>query len=416
MAISSLTILTKYTSGTTIVTEDTANAWFGGLYGSYEAESLAADDPRVVGHQHDGQLYDGHSSKINLVNHVVGQLQNQHLGTDAVTKRTIASFLNQALAIPEYEIIDGDTYYNLNLTAIYAYVDDLISAQPFEAADTGSPTGLDTVRQVSSDYSATGLDFVFGSAKLDDLASGTAGDNRFLFDKSGGSFRAGGADADHWDSSNRGEFSAAFGKNNKVVAPAAFSAGLGNTVLVTSDESAVFGKNNVAASTTSLVFGEEALSSVPGEFVHASGYIAEKGDAQSSEFTVRGIMSMTPGVGATLSIDGAGANFMLDGNSAYNVSVLLTGKVAAPGIQAGAYKMEAIAMGPTAFPAAASVSVPILTYISRTAYFTAGAGPNVVPSLIIGAGNTLVVHVADASIVITETAWVANVKITKIKY
>ena len=70
MGTSSTKKLTKYTSGTTIVTADVANSWFGGLYGSYEGSLLDADDPRVIGHVHDGENYDGHASKVDLVNHV----------------------------------------------------------------------------------------------------------------------------------------------------------------------------------------------------------------------------------------------------------------------------------------------------------------------------------------------------------
>lgn len=410
MASSSLTILTKYTSGTTIVTADAANAWYGGLYGSFEAQSLSADDPRVVGHQHDGQFYDGHASKIDLINHVTGQLLNQNLGTDSVTKRTVSSFLNQSLAIPEYEIVDGNTYYYLDLSAVYTYIDDSITATPFESADTGGTAALDTVRQKSVDYSTAGLDFVYGSAKLDDMASGTNGDSRFLFDISAAAFRAGAADADQWDSANRGGFSAAFGKNNTVVAIAGFAAGDGHTIPVGSDDTAAFGKNNVGGSKTSLLSGEEAQSYIDGEVVHASGKMFQKGDAQSSEFTVRGVMSMTPGVGVTLTADGASKNYAMEVGSNYAITATIIGKAIAPSVESGVYKLEAMGIGTSG-----TVSSPVVTYIARTAYFTAGA-PNIGVTLVAGAGNTFLIHIADASIVITQTAWCATITLTKVHF
>lgn len=124
MASSSSTKLTKYESAVTIVTAAVANAWFGGLYGSSEGESYDATDPLVAGHVHDGQHIDGHAQKINLVSHVTDQLRNVNLADDAVTKRNVASFVDQSQAIPEYETIDGTKYYYLDLTTVYDAIED----------------------------------------------------------------------------------------------------------------------------------------------------------------------------------------------------------------------------------------------------------------------------------------------------
>lgn len=110
--------LTKYKSAVTIVTADTANSWFGGLYGSGEAAGLDADDPRVIGHIHDGQHIDGHAGKVDLVDHVDNQLRNVNLADDAVTARNVRGFTSQSSAIPEYEVIGSSTYYYLDLSIV----------------------------------------------------------------------------------------------------------------------------------------------------------------------------------------------------------------------------------------------------------------------------------------------------------
>lgn len=108
--------LTKFKSATTIVTADYANSIFGGLYGSSEADALSPDDPRVVGHVHDGGNADGHAGKVDLVNHVDNQLLNKNLADNAVTKRNIRSSRFQDEAIPVSKEVDGETYYYLDLS------------------------------------------------------------------------------------------------------------------------------------------------------------------------------------------------------------------------------------------------------------------------------------------------------------
>lgn len=72
--------LTKHKSGITIVTEDFVNAMYGGLYNpSDPPPGISVDDPLVAGHVHDGLHYDGHAQKINLSDHVTGQLDGANI-------------------------------------------------------------------------------------------------------------------------------------------------------------------------------------------------------------------------------------------------------------------------------------------------------------------------------------------------
>lgn len=128
MATSSSTKLTKFTSSKTIVTADFANSLFGGLYGSTEGDALDSDDPRVAGHIHDGVRGDGHAQKIDLVDHVTNQLTNTNLADGAVTKRNIASFTDSSSAIPASEVIDGVTYYYLDIDSGNGFLTVAISA------------------------------------------------------------------------------------------------------------------------------------------------------------------------------------------------------------------------------------------------------------------------------------------------
>jgi len=113
-----------YDSGKVVVTSEFVNSMFGGLHGTSEGDIIASvdpNDPRVVGHLHDGIHADGHAAKINLENHVEGQLRNISLGDGAVRKSNIQCY-PEALkhnAIPEFEV-DPDTgekcyYLNLDL-------------------------------------------------------------------------------------------------------------------------------------------------------------------------------------------------------------------------------------------------------------------------------------------------------------
>jgi hypothetical protein len=603
MGTSSTKKLTKYTSGTTIVTADVANAWFGGLSGSYEGTLLDVDDPRVIGHVHDGDPYDGHAGKINLVNHVTDKLQHQNLADNAVWKNNVASFLTQGEAIPESFTIGPDKYYYLDLRDIYTYVDDEIAGvvsgtSPFEEADSNGDTVDDVVRQSNHDYTSTGLDFVFASQKLDDMADATKGDNRFLFDRSKGAFRAGSVNSTQWNDGNRGDYSfasgrnttasgdgstavgveniasgdntfvaggtntasgnnsavfgstntvagvanlvsgeqnsvssgdgnaisgrehttssynsviggknnlvegdynlvvgylhnvddngnlvsgntnysrgnynatfgsgnftnndggaisesegtlvsgtanesrskasilagdqnltvkgsnysAAFGQKNESQSPGTLMAGLNNTAFAGSTGSVLVGTYNATNAPYSLIFGKEALGKVDGEITHASGKFTNLGDAQTSEYTVRGsILNPFGPPGLILSVDGLGKNYQMDLNAAYHVSVMIVGKLAGPAQEAGAYKLEALAFGPTTTPAGGTITSILTTYVSRTPYFLGGP-PYVNATLSVSPGtNNLQVNVSDNHPVgnFIPSNWVATVKLTKCRF
>jgi len=203
MAINSGTQLTKYVSTTTVITAAVANTWYGGLFGTTEGAACAVDDPLVAGHVHDGVHQDGHAQKIDLVNHVTNQLRNSNLADNAVLKRNIQSFEDPALAIPEFEIINGTTFYYLDLSDVRAEI----------VAGCGFATELGVTSNSPGDYSVD--DLVFGSDSLDD-----DGDvnhfNRLIFDKSTAAFRAGRATGAEWDSVNRGNHTTGFGRNSIV--------------------------------------------------------------------------------------------------------------------------------------------------------------------------------------------------------
>lgn len=255
MAVDNDTKLTKFKSATTIVTADYANSIYGGLYGSSEADNLHPDDPRIIGHVHDGVKADGHASKIDLVDHVQNQLLNINLADDAVTKRNVRETLYQSEAIPEYEIIDGVTYYYLDLTGIrtdFTFIEDDAPS----SADSGISENI-LIRQRSQTYDGTsyvdipgvwgettGRDFVFGSPSLEDINDGSNGDSRFLFDKSQSAFRAGLVSADQWDEASRGFASTAFGEDNIAAAYASFVSGYLNDVQSTSGFAVCFGEGN----------------------------------------------------------------------------------------------------------------------------------------------------------------------------
>ena len=272
MAVDNDTKLTKFKSATTIVTADYANSIFGGLYGSSEADNLAPDDPRVIGHVHDGINADGHVGKIDLVDHVDNQLLNINLADDAVTKRNVRETLYPSEAIPEYEIIGGSTYYYLDLGSVRADF-PLIE-------DPVSPSGTPGIIRQRSEYydgspivgvwgTATGRDFVFGSPTLDYTGT-TEGNIRFMFDKSLGAFRAGGVTGTQWDEVNRGDGSAAFGLN--TIASGKYSFVAGDGITVTGNRSAAFGEGNTIESEHGLASGELNTLNIGSEYSTVFGY------------------------------------------------------------------------------------------------------------------------------------------------
>ena len=83
--------LTRYRSGITILTEGIANSWFGGLFGTAQGDELDEDHPLVAGHIHDGEHEDGHAQKVNLTDHVTGQLDGQNIIAASIPERKLVS-------------------------------------------------------------------------------------------------------------------------------------------------------------------------------------------------------------------------------------------------------------------------------------------------------------------------------------
>ena len=257
MATDSDIKLTKFKSTVTVVTADFANSIFGGMYGSSDADSMDDDDPRVLGHVHDGQRGDGHAQLINLVHHVTSQLTNPNLGDDAVTKRNVLDSTQINETIPEYRTDPdtGEVYYYLDLRHLRA---DLVFQEDEDPA--GDTTQHRVIRQKKETWDGEvyvpipdvwktddGFDYVFGSSSLDDLDLPDGdGDSRFQFDKSKSAFRAGRVTSDEWDNSKRGFYSVAMGKDTEASGQAStVSGGTGN--LATGSRSTVSGGGDCQA-------------------------------------------------------------------------------------------------------------------------------------------------------------------------
>jgi len=505
MTMSGTKKLTKYVASSTVITADVANSLFGGLKGSAEELSLSADDPRVIGHKHDGEPYDGHAGKIDLVNHVDGKLLHRNLSDEAVYKNNVSAFLTQDDAIPEYYMSGTEKYYYLDLRDIYTYVDDEITALSedsiaFKEFDADGDGTNDIIITHSEDYSQSGLDFVFGSSKCDDLSDGTNGDHRFYFNRIKGSFRAGIAQGTEWNKLFVGDYSFATGKNNTSSGDGSFAAGESNTtsgdnsavfgesnevsgtgsfvagknnksdgafnnilgiantvyndgggssnskycfvvgqfnecsseycfisgngnqLFFGSDGSAIFGYSNKVGGKYSFVFGKEAKTQLDGEFVHASGKFDIIGDAQVSQYVVRGsILGPIGTPGNVLTADGisSSANYKLELDSAYHVNVMLIGKLETPSQEAAAYKLEGTVIGPTLTPSGASVILSsATTIISGTPYFTTNPGMVDATITISPTGGYLQISVFDThhSIPFKDSRWVATVTLTKCKF
>jgi hypothetical protein len=289
--MASTPVLTTFKSATTVVTANFANSLFGGEYGTAFGSLLDPDDPRIVGHIHDGVKSDGHAAKVDLVDHVVSQLTNPNLGDKAVTKRTVFDTITVGDAIPEFTVSGVTTKYLLDLRGVRADIAFQEEASPSDAASAIVENKL--IRQRNQTWSgsayqdisgvwagATGFDYVFGSSSLEDLASGTNGDSRFLFDKSKSAFRAGSAGGTQWDEANRGIGSIAFGVN--VEASGDFSSISGGTEnLVEDDFSVICGgtKNSIKSGSENSVIigGSDNLIEVSSESVNPISYASVMG-------------------------------------------------------------------------------------------------------------------------------------------
>ncbi|HHZ65494.1 MAG TPA: hypothetical protein EYN51_08385, partial [Flavobacteriales bacterium] len=145
---------------------------------------------------------------------------------------------------------------------------NLIWAAP-AAATNAFATAANVTSNSPGDF--TNDDFVFGSPFLDDDTDPNH-DNRMLFDKSKGAFRAGGVTTTLWNDANRGNFSFAGGFNNTATGTysTAFGTisdvngsnafGAGDNIYISSAGTAAFGFgwNNTATGIAAGVFGMNA--------------------------------------------------------------------------------------------------------------------------------------------------------------
>lgn len=411
MTTSGTSKLTKFGSGSTIVTADFANSMFGGLYGSGESVGLDETDVRLTGHIHDGQHLDGHSQKVDLVDHVSGKLTNINLEDEAVYKNNIGKFETQSNAIPEFEVIDGTTYYYLDLSELRSEISSLVTDSVFTIDYTAPPNGV--IRPLDDDYySSSGLSFVFGSSQLDDLDSGTTGDVRFFFDKELGAFRAGECTNGSWD--KRGAYSASFGLDNVCWADGSFSCGTENAIDDSASNSSSFGLSNRVETQNSFVIGYGAKSNaIDGEFVHASSYISEIGDAQVSRYTlVRSVENTSLGYSnEPLSTDGIDLtrNYQIDTFCSYIVKAsVLARKYGSQ--QTAAFELAAVidkgnlASTPNVYPSYKNVLYQYSPNLSLT-----DVSIDVV-------NDKIRVLVTDTLGVPQTLNWVASVEIVKVKF
>lgn len=275
-----------------------------GLYGSTAGDALDSDDPKVAGHVHDGEHLDGHAQKINLVDHVTGKLRNSNLEDDAVIKRNVLSFLDQGEAIPESEEIGGSTYYYLDLSDIRS-----------EIANNGAFLTTGGVTSNSPGTLATD-DFVFGSDSLNDDADSDH-DNRFIFDKSKGAFRAGTVQSTQWDDASRGTQSAAFGRNNQAIGGRSTVAGGDANVIAGTGAQAFIGagtSNAASGSDASIVGGTSNVSGTAATTFIGGGTSNTIGNSATSSFIGAGHSNDVGGT-STRAFIGGGSDNTINGSS-----------------------------------------------------------------------------------------------------
>ena len=162
-----------YDSGKVVVTSEFVNSMFGGLHGTSEGDMIASvdpNDPRIVGHLHDGINADGHAAKINLESHVKSKLRHINLGDGAVRKNNVQCY-PEALkhnAIPEFEVDPdtGEKCYYLNL--------DL----PSGGGEPAKPAGNDTEIQFNDGGEfGSQAGYVFKKEDVEGLKNGMMGIN-----------------------------------------------------------------------------------------------------------------------------------------------------------------------------------------------------------------------------------------------
>ena len=339
-----------------------------------------------------------------------------------VYKNNVGKFLTQGNAIPEYEVVDGDTYYYLDLSSVYDAISS--TSSPFEEGSNNA------IRQTNTEYSVDGLDFVVGSSQLDDLADAFgAGDERLFFDKSKAAFRAGSVDDDQWDEANRGNFSVSFGRNNTasgshtivagnendVAGNYSSSFGRDNTVTNQALYSEAFGRSNYISSPYSLAIGYGAKATLHGELTQSSGYFSEVGDAQASQYTLRfeGPEASFDYADGIMTADGllGGPNFSIEQDCAYLVEAHVICKTEGRDIGAS-FILKSTVFGPQTTSASSAIIYP---GSKETLYVTPSlSGANA--HFFLSSGELQIRVKTTGSPVPRYTKWAATVKVTKLKY
>lgn len=132
-----------------------------------------------------------------------------------------------------------------------------------------------------------------GSASIFETGPGV----RMAFYPSKAAFRAGGlvSNGDYWDQSNMGEYSAAFGRDNKAYGK--FTAAFGISNIASGDRSFVSGRNNIASGTSSMAIGDGSESKGLQSVAFGKNTIAEKdmSFAYGEECVTKGIASFAGG-------------------------------------------------------------------------------------------------------------------------
>ena len=106
---------TKFVEKETVINADFLNKMFGG---DPTNASLTSDDPRKIGHVHDGGTQDGHVSKVDLSSHVTNSMHGNRLQSGTVQKISIGSHTSKGDAIPAFETVGSTKNYYLNLGSL----------------------------------------------------------------------------------------------------------------------------------------------------------------------------------------------------------------------------------------------------------------------------------------------------------
>ena len=110
-------------------------------------------------------------------------------------------------------------------------------------------------------------DFVVGSTQLDFIDTDRS--NRMMFDKSKGSFYAGSTSDTQWDSANRGQYAAAFGRN--CTASGQYSVAMGYNSVAENGNAFAFGNSNNVSGTNSVAMGANNIISGNASFAVGIG-------------------------------------------------------------------------------------------------------------------------------------------------